>query len=124
VDGRLIPVDFVVPDTGDLFADVETWLQSVFSILASTQGQALLQSLVAAAAEDAAVGAHLGSSLGVEQHLSERLRGGIRNGQLPEDAPIGQIGRAILGAIIVESLGRETQGPDGIIALIRYLFTR
>lgn len=76
VDGRLIPVDFVVPDTGDLFADVETWLQSVFSILASAQGQALLQSLVAAAAEDAAVGAHLGSSLGVEQHLSERLRGG------------------------------------------------
>ncbi|MBE7955331.1 TetR/AcrR family transcriptional regulator [Microbacterium oxydans] len=124
VDGRLIPVDFVVPDTGDLFADVETWLQSVFSILASAQGQALLQSLVAAAAEDAAVGAHLGSSLGVEQHLSERLRGGIRDGQLPEDAPVAQIGRAILGAIIVDSLGRESRGPDGIIDLARYLFTR
>jgi AcrR family transcriptional regulator len=124
VDGRLVPVDFVVPDTADLQADVETWLGSVFGILATTQGQALLQSLVAAAAEDAAVGAHLGGSLGVEQHLSERLRGGIRDGQLPEDAPIAQIGRAILGAIIVESLGRESHGPQGIIDLIRYLFTR
>lgn len=60
----------------------------------------------------------------MEQHLSERLRGGIRDGQLPEDAPVAQIGRAILGAIIVESLGRETHGPDGIIDLARYLFTR
>ena len=52
------------------------------------------------------------------------LRGGIRDGQLPEDAPIAQIGRAILGAIIVESLGRETRDSEGIIALVRYLFSR
>ncbi len=42
VDGRLIPVDFVVPDTGDLLADVETWLRSVLSILEAPQGDALL----------------------------------------------------------------------------------
>ncbi len=124
VDGRLIPVDFVVPDTGDLLADVETWLRSVLSILEAPQGDALLRSLVAAAADDADVGVHLSESLGVEQHLSERLRGGIRDGQLPADAPVAQIGRALLGAIIVESLGREARDPDGVVDLVRYLLAR
>ncbi len=122
VDGRLIPVDFVVPDTGDLLADVETWLRSVLSILDQPQGGELLRSLVAAATEDAAVGAQLGESLGVEAHLGSRLRVGIRDGQLPEDAPVDQLGRAILGAIIVESLGREDRDPGAIVALVRYLF--
>ncbi|AZH77163.1 MULTISPECIES: TetR/AcrR family transcriptional regulator [Microbacterium] len=123
-EGRLIPVDFVVPDTGDLATDVETWLRSVLGILEAPEGGALLRSLVAAATEDAAVGAHLGESLGVEKYLSERLRGGIRDGQLPEEAPVEQLGRAILGAIIVESLGRETHDPDSVVALARYLFDR
>ncbi|MEU4013971.1 TetR/AcrR family transcriptional regulator [Microbacterium sp. NPDC028030] len=124
VDGRLIPVDFVVPDTGDLLADVEAWLRSVLSILDAPQGDALLRSLVAAAADDVGVGQHLGESLGVEQYLSERLRGGIRDGQLAVDAPVAQIGRAILGAIIVESLGREARDSGAVIELVRYLFTR
>lgn len=122
-DGRLIPVDFEVPDTGDLHADVETWLRSVLSILDAPEGGALLRSLVAAATEDAGVGAHLGESLGVEKYLSARLRGGIRDGQLPEDAPVPQIGRAILGAIIVETLGREARDPTAIVDLARYLFS-
>ena len=72
--------------------------------------------------EDAGVGAHLGESLGVEKYLGERLRCGIRDGQLVDDAPVEQIGRAILGAIIVESLGREAHDPDSIVHLTRYLF--
>lgn len=120
-EGRLIPVDFVVPDTGDLVADVETWLRSVLSILDAPEGGALLRSLVAAATEDAGVGAHLGESLGVEKYLSERLRGGIRDGQLSADAPVEQVGRAILGAIIVESLGREEHDAGSVVALIRFL---
>ena len=120
-EGRLIPVDFVVPDTGDLVADVETWLRSVLSILDAPEGGALLRSLVAAATEDAGVGAHLGESLGVEKYLSERLRGGIRDEQLSPDAPVEQLGRAILGAIIVESLGREEHDAGSVVALIRFL---
>lgn len=120
-EGRLIPVDFVVPDTGDLVADVETWLRSVLSILDAPEGGALLRSLVAAATEDAGVGAHLGESLGVEKYLSERLRGGIRDQQLSPDAPVEQLGRAILGAIIVESLGREEHDAGSVVALIRFL---
>lgn len=124
VEGRLIPVDFVVPDTGDLADDVETWLRSVLSILEAPEGGALLRSLVAAATEDAGVGAHLGESLGVEKYLAERIRGGIRDGQLPPDAPVEQLGRAILGAIIVESLVRDEHDTDAIVRLTRFLFSR
>ncbi|MCK2023197.1 TetR/AcrR family transcriptional regulator [Microbacterium sp. kSW2-24] len=123
-EGRLIPVDFVVPYTGDLSADVEAWLRSVLAILDEPQGGALLRSLVAAATEDAGVGQHLGESLGVEEHLGSRLRAGIRDGQLAEDAPVAQIGRAILGAIIVESLGREKRDSEGVVRLARFLFAR
>ncbi|MCC2028543.1 TetR/AcrR family transcriptional regulator C-terminal ligand-binding domain-containing protein [Microbacterium sp. YMB-B2] len=98
--------------------------RSVLSILDAPQGGALLRSLVAAATENAAVGAHLGESLGVEEHLSGRLRGGIRDGQLAADAPVEQIGGAILGAIIVESLGRGSQDRDAILSLARFLFAR
>lgn len=120
-EGRLIPVDFVVPDTGDLAADVESWLRSVLAILDAPAGGDLLRSLVAAATEDAGVGAHLGESLGVEKYLTARLRGGIRDGQLPKDAPVEQLGRSILGAIIVESLSRGEHDTDSIVELSNYL---
>ena len=123
-EGRLIPVDFVVPDTGNLAADVETWLRSVLSILDAPEGGALLRSLVAAATEDAGVGAHLGESLGVEKYLAERLRGGIRDGQLAADAPVEQIGRAILGAIVVEALARGAHDTTSVVQLTRFLFSR
>ncbi|MER7446254.1 hypothetical protein [Microbacterium sp. NPDC097977] len=70
------------------------------------------------------MGAHLGESLGVEKYLSARIRGGIRDGQLVADAPVEQLGRVILGAIIVESLGRERHDPESIVQLTRFLFSR
>jgi len=121
IDGRLFPIDFVVPYTGDLLGDVETWLTSVLSILDSPNGGAVLRSLVAAAAEDEVVGDHLSESLGVEQHLSDRLEAGIRDGQLSPDAPVDQLGSAILGAIIVQALTRQPAPEQGIRALARYL---
>ena len=122
-EGRLIPVDLVVPDTGDLLADVAAWLHTVMTLVDAPEGDALLRSLVSAATEDAGVGAHLTESLGVEEYLSERLRAGIRDGQLPADAPVEQIGAAILGAIIVQSLGRRPAAETGSLEhLVRFLF--
>lgn len=120
-DGRLIPIDFVVPDTGDLPTDVEQWLDGALSVLGAPNGVELLRSLIAAAAEDAAVGEHLSESLGVERSLSERLAIGIRDGQLPESTPVELLGHAILGAIIVQSLNRQNHGPESVRQLVHFL---
>ena len=79
----------------------------MLSILESHNGESLLRSLVAAAAEDAEVGDHLSESLGVDLQLTERLRIGIRDGQLPDDAPVDQLGQAIMGAIVLQVLAQD-----------------
>ncbi|MFC9769866.1 MULTISPECIES: TetR/AcrR family transcriptional regulator [unclassified Pseudarthrobacter] len=117
-DGRLFPLDFGVPDTGDVVADVETWLEEVLAVLETPGGGALLRSLVAASAEDPAVGDHLSAAFGVDRFLTDRLASAARDGQLPQEAPIEQLGHAILGAVISTSLGRAPAPRE----LIRYLF--
>jgi AcrR family transcriptional regulator len=122
-DGRLIPIDFDVPYTGDLLRDVEEWLGSVLAILETPHGAMLLRSLVSAAAEDAEVGDHLSASLGVDRHLTERLAAGIRDGQLAADAPVELLGHAVLGTIIVQSLTRRPDVAGALRELVRHLVT-
>ena len=120
-DGRLFPVDLVAPNTGDLVADVEGWISSVAAILVSHNGESLLRSLVAAAAEDADVGTYLSRGIGIEVQLAERLRIGVRDGQLAEDAPITELGQAIIGAFVIRALERENGHEESMRRLIRFL---
>jgi len=120
-EGLLFRVDLAAPYTGDLLADVEEWTTRVISILESHNGESLLRSLVAAAAEDAAVGDHLSASLGVDLQLTERLRTGIRDGQLPADAPVDQLGQAIMGAIVLQVLARRGDHGESLRRLTRYM---
>ena len=120
-DGRLFPVDFDIPESGPVVDDVETWLDRVLAVLHAPGGSGLLRSLVAAAAEDDAVGQHLSEGIGVEQSLHTRLTLAVRAGELPADAPVDQLGSAILGAIIVQALGREEADAEGLRSLVRFL---
>jgi AcrR family transcriptional regulator len=120
-EGRLIPVEFAVPDTGDLLADIERWLTGVLAVLDAPTGGPLVRSLVAAAAEDAAVGDSLSASLGVDRDLSERLASGIRAGQLPADAPVDELGQAILGVIVLRVLGRKGDHAESVTRLVRFV---
>lgn len=120
-EGRLFPVDLAAPQTGDLVADVEEWTSRVLGILGSHNGESLLRSLVAAAAEDADVGDHLSASLGVDRQLTDRLRQGIEDGQLPADAPVDQLGQAIMGAIVLQVLARGTDYAEPVRQLIRFI---
>lgn len=120
-EGRLMPVEFDVPDTGDLLADIERWLTDVLTVLDAPTGGPLLRSLVAAAAEDAAVVDRLGASLGVDRRLADRLAAGIRAGQLPPDAPVRELGLAILGVIVLRSLGREGDHAESVTRLVRFV---
>lgn len=121
VDGRLVPVEIDIPDTGDLASDLGTWIESMIGIITDPRGGSLLRSLVAAAAEDSAVGDRLAESLGIDQTLSQRFASAVQMGQLAEDAPVDQLGLAILGAIIVPVLARRTIDPDDIRGLVAYL---
>jgi AcrR family transcriptional regulator len=121
IEGRLIPLENDIPDTGDLRHDLNVWLESINAIVADPRGASLLRSLVAAAAEDGAVGDRLAETLGIDQTLSLRFASAMRIGQLAEDAPIDQLGVAILGAIIVPILARRPIDPDEIRRLVDYL---
>lgn len=122
-EGRLFQVDLAAPHTGDLVADVEAWTSRVLSILEAHNGESLLRSLVAAAAEDAEVGDHLSESLGVDRQLTARLQLGVEEGQLPPDAPVDQLGQAIMGAIVLQVLSRTTGYADPLRRLVRFILT-
>jgi AcrR family transcriptional regulator len=121
IDGRLVSLEVDVPDTGDLRRDLAVWLESIIGIVSDPRGASLLRSLVAAAVEDSVVGDRLAETLGVDHTLSLRLASAVRMGQLAEDAPVDQLGRAILGAIIVPVLGRRPVDPDELRRLVNYL---
>ena len=121
IDGRLIPLENEVPDTGDLQRDLNVWLDSIVEIVADPRGGSLLRSLVAAAAEDSAVGDRLAETLGVDQTLSLRFASAVDAGQLAEDAPVDQLGLAILGAIIIPVLARRPIDADEFRRLVDYL---
>jgi len=120
-DGRLFPVDLAAPNTGDLVTDVEEWIVGVSGILVAHNGESLLRSLVAAAAEDAEVGNYLTLGIGFELQLATRLRIGVRDGQLPEDAPIAELGQAIIGGFVIRALARQAGYEDAMRRLIRFL---
>jgi AcrR family transcriptional regulator len=120
-EGRLIPVDFEVPDTGDLLADIERWLSDVLAVIDGPAGGPLVRSLVAAAAEDEAVGDRLSAGLGVDRDLTDRLASAIRAGQLPPGAPVEELGQAILGVIVLRILGRRSDHAESVTRLVRFV---
>ena len=67
------------------------------------------------------MGDRLAETLGIDEKLSLRFTSAVRVGQLAEDAPIDQIGLAIVGAIIVPVLARRPIDPDEIRRLVEYL---
>ena len=121
IEGRLIPLDIDIPDTGELRRDLDAWLESILTVVADPRGGSLLRSLVAAAAEDAAVGDRLAESLGADQTLSLRFASAARIGQLAADAPVDQLGLAILGAITLPILARRPIDLIEFRRLVDYL---
>jgi hypothetical protein len=67
-----------VPDTGDLRADLDTWLTFLGAYSAEPQAAALMRGLISAAAESSVVAERLYSQLtrGAEEALMDRLATG------------------------------------------------
>ena len=101
-----------LPDTGDIRRDLTVWLGEIFVLLETAQGESILRSLIAAAAEHAEVGRRLRDSLSGSESISGRLSRAIGTvPNLPEGAPVEQLAEALIGAVLLRALSREPSAP-------------
>jgi AcrR family transcriptional regulator len=112
LEGMLMPEGFLPPDTGDVRADLTTWLEVLLAFADTAGNRALLTSLVAAAAENEDVGRHLDEVLGASSALTARLQRAVDEGQLDASSSLDEIADALVGAVVLHIL-RRTPAPTG-----------
>ena len=119
IEGLLLPDDLNPPNTGDIRADLESWLSSILGLLQRPGGEALMRSLIAAAAENADAGRLLHESLGASSTLITRLQAAVDERQLAADAPLREIGEALVGAVMLRAVSRVPSEPEDPARLVR-----
>ncbi|HTQ19512.1 TetR/AcrR family transcriptional regulator [Mycobacterium sp.] len=102
---------FPVAETGDIRADLRSWLDEHADFLAEPPNAALVRALVAAAAASSADGAALYQQLSAPQHagLMTRLHRAVEDGQVSADADLHAIADALIGTLLLHALTRP--GP-------------
>lgn len=119
LEGKLLADRLVLPDTGDIREDLTTWLGAIFALLETSQGESILRSLIAAAAEHAEVGRRLRDSLSGSTSVSGRLERAIGTvPNLPPGAPVEQIAEALIGAVLLRALSRSPIQPGDAARLL------
>lgn len=118
LEGLILPEKLTPPTTGDVRADLATWLTEIFDLIEQPGGEGLLRSIIAAATENADVGRRLYEALGATSSLFERLQLAIEQGDLRADAPIDAIGELLLGAVILRALSRLPNDATSIERLV------
>lgn len=114
LEGRLLGGRRDLPDTGDARIDLADWLDELFTLRASPEGEGMLHSLVAAAAGSAETGRRLRTEIlaaPLMARLSESL-GGATGPRLDAAAD------ALVGAVILRALSREAFHRDDMLALV------
>lgn len=103
---------FPVAETGDIRADLRSWLNEHADFLAEPANAALVRALVAAAAASPADGVALYQQLSAPQHagLTTRLRRAVEDGQLRADADLDAVAGALIGTLLLRALAQP--GPE------------
>lgn len=114
IEGRLLPQRLNVPNTGDLRTDLIAWVGEIYDVMRAPGGEAIVRSLIAAATENVEIGRRIHASLGASESLTERLQSAIEVGQLRSDAPLEEIGEAIVGAVLLRALSRSPADDSSI----------
>ncbi|RKQ89209.1 TetR family transcriptional regulator [Mycolicibacterium mucogenicum 261Sha1.1M5] len=107
LEGLVFPGKLSVPDTGDVRADLATWLTAIGELIEGEHGEGLVRSLIAAATDNADVGRRLRDSISGSGALSARLHAG--RGTTPllgDDAPVDEIADALIGAVLLRAISR------------------
>jgi AcrR family transcriptional regulator len=121
IEDLLLPDHPVVPDTGDIRADLIAWMQSLIDLVAQPGNDGLVRSLVAAACENPDIGTRLNDALGITATVSTRIEAAVEAGQLPADLPVKEFVRALVGGFVLHSLERTEPAPDVAERLVRAL---
>jgi AcrR family transcriptional regulator len=100
---------FPVADTGDIHADLLSWLHEHADFLAEPPNAALVRALVAAAAASSADGAALYQQLSAPQHdgLLTRLRKAVQDKQVRAGVDLGAVAEALIGTLLLHALTRS-----------------
>ncbi|WP_170225220.1 TetR/AcrR family transcriptional regulator [Nocardioides albertanoniae] len=121
IEDLLLPDHPVVPDTGDIRADLTAWMQSLLDLVAQPGNEGLVRSLVAAACENPDIGTRLNDALGITATVSTRIEAAVAAGQLPADLPVMEFVRALVGGFVLHTLERADPDPDVAERIVRAL---
>ena len=108
-EGLLIPGWFLPPDSGDLRADLTTWLDAIVAFIALPGNGDLVRSLVVAGAENEDVALRFNERLGIFALVTDRFG--------PGGAP-AEFGEALLGALVVRILRRGPLDAEFVRRLV------
>ncbi len=106
---------FGVPDTGEIRADLHSWLVEHADFIAEPSNAALIRALIAAAASNPSDNSALYERLSAPQHagLTSRLRNAVQQRELRADADLDAIANALIGSLLLEVLTHTATSDVG-----------
>ena len=113
---------FPVAQTGDVRADLGSWLNDHADFLADPSNVALVRALIAAAAARPADGEDLYRQLSAPQlaGLATRLHQAVDDGELSSDADLTAIAEALVGTLLLRALTHPGNGIGATEQLGRF----
>lgn len=117
LEGLILPGRLAMPRSGDLRTDLTTWLRAIFHYLEGPDGNAF-RSLIAVAAENPEVSERLSGTFAGGSMIEARLRQGVDDGDLYENAPTAQIAELTVAAAILRAINRVPTSDVSIVRLV------
>ncbi|WP_457101640.1 TetR/AcrR family transcriptional regulator [Microbacterium sp. P5_E9] len=118
-DGRMLPAELPIPDTGDIEADLTQWLTEFAQGLDEEHAAARARLLTAATAESALVAQAFNQKVAgpYRQELAQRLQQAVDSGELRPDAPVHVVADALMGATLYSVFLRSPASePTALLA--------
>jgi AcrR family transcriptional regulator len=112
---------FPVAETGNIQADLRSWLDEHAEFLGKAPNAALVRALIAAAAASPVDGAALYQQLSAPQHagLMTRLRRAVDEGQIRTETDLDAVADALIGRLLFHALTHLSPGAkaqfDGLL---------
>ncbi|MQY23634.1 TetR/AcrR family transcriptional regulator [Nocardia macrotermitis] len=114
---------FPVADTGDIRADLRTWLGEHAEFVAEPPNSTLIRAVIAAAAASHPDSEALYEQLNAPQYngLFTRLHHAAVRGEIRADADLGAIANALIGSLLLQTLTQSHRPEDRFDGLLTAL---